>query len=65
MKDVFNMVLIATALKLSRSITRRAIRDRKKEGLLETEQRYRTKAARAVCFTNSEANKAVKKYTPF
>ena len=41
---------IASDLKLSPSTVRRGIRDLKKAGLLETEQRYRKKAARAVCY---------------
>jgi len=40
---------IASGLKYSPSTVRRGIRDLKKAGLLETEQRYRKKAARAVC----------------
>ena len=40
---------IASDLKLLPSTARRGIRDLKKAGLLETEQRYRKKAARAVC----------------
>ena len=38
---------IAKDLKLSPSTVRRAIRDLKKEGLLETEQRYRTKGGKS------------------
>ena len=34
-------------LKLSASTVRRAIRDLKREGLLETEQRYRTKGGKS------------------
>lgn len=38
---------IAKDLKLSPSTVRRAIKDLKKEGLLETEQRYRTKGGKS------------------
>ena len=38
---------IAAELKLSESTVRRAIRDLRKEGLLETEQRYRTKGGKS------------------
>lgn len=38
---------IAKDLKLSASTVRRAIKDLKKEGLLETEQRYRTKGGKS------------------
>ena len=38
---------IAKDLKLSASTVRRAIRDLKREGLLETEQRYRTKGGKS------------------
>ena len=38
---------ISKDLKLSPSTVRRAIRDLKKEGLLETEQRYRTKGGKS------------------
>ena len=40
---------IASELKLSRSTVRRALRDLRKAGLLETEQRYRTKGAKSSC----------------
>ena len=42
---------IASDLKLSQSTVRRALHDLRKAGLVSTEQRYREKAARAVCFT--------------
>ncbi len=38
---------IAADLKLSQSTVRRALRDLRKEGLLETEQRYRTKGGKS------------------
>lgn len=38
---------IATDLKLSQSTVRRALRDLRKEGLLETEQRYREKGGKS------------------
>lgn len=38
---------IAAELKLSKSTVRRALRDLRKAGLLETEQRYRTKGAKS------------------
>lgn len=38
---------IASELKLSESTVRRALRDLRKEGLLETEQRYRTKGGKS------------------
>lgn len=38
---------IAKELKLSQSTVRRALRDLRKAGLLETEQRYRTKGGKS------------------
>lgn len=38
---------IAAELKLSQSTVRRALRDLRKEGLLETEQRYREKGGKS------------------
>ena len=38
---------IATDLKISQSTVRRALRDLRKVGLLETEQRYRTKGGKS------------------
>lgn len=38
---------IARELKLSQSTVRRALRDLRKAGLLETEQRYRTKGGKS------------------
>lgn len=38
---------IARELKLSQSTVRRALRDLRKEGLLETEQRYREKGGKS------------------
>lgn len=38
---------IASDLKLSQSTVRRALRDLRKAGLLETEQRYRTKGGKS------------------
>ena len=38
---------IAAELKLSQSTIRRALKDLRKEGLLETEQRYRTKGGKS------------------
>lgn len=38
---------IAKELKLSQSTVRRALHDLRKEGLLETEQRYRTKGGKS------------------
>ena len=38
---------IASDLKLSQSTVRRALRDLRKEGLVETEQRYRTKGGKS------------------
>lgn len=38
---------IAAELKLSQSTVRRALRDLRKAGLLETEQRYRTKGGKS------------------
>lgn len=52
---------IASELKLSQSTVRRALQDLREAGLLETEQRYEPKAAKAVCFTKLKANKAAKK----
>ena len=37
-----SVTTIAKELKLSKSTVRRAVKDLKKEGLVETEQRYRT-----------------------
>lgn len=38
---------IAREIKLSEATVRRAIRDLRKEGLIETEQRYRTKGGKS------------------
>lgn len=38
---------IATELKLSQSTVRRALRDLRKAGLLQTEQRYRSKGSKS------------------
>ena len=38
---------IASELKLSQSTVRRALRDLRKSGILETEQRYRTKGGKS------------------
>ncbi len=38
---------IASALKLSQSTVRRALHDLRKAGLIETEQRYRTKGGKS------------------
>ena len=43
---------ISKDIKLSEATIRRALRDLKKAGLLETEQRYRLTAEKAVCFIN-------------
>ena len=48
---------IAADLKYSQSTVRRGICDLKKAGLLETEQRYRKKAAKAVCCSKYAADK--------
>lgn len=44
---------IAKELKFSQSTIRRALKDLRKAGLLETKQRYREKGGRAVCFIKS------------
>lgn len=43
---------IAGDIKLSPATVRRAIKDLKKAGLIETEQRYRSNSAKVVCCLN-------------
>ncbi len=54
---------IASELKLSQSTVRRALRDLRKAGLLETEQRYRRGGGKSSLLYKIRNNKMAKKYT--
>ena len=45
---------IAGDIKLSPATVRRAVKDLKKAGLIETEQRYREQAGKVVCFSQPD-----------
>lgn len=51
---------IAAELKFSESTVRRALHDLRKAGLIETEQRYRTKGGKSSLLYKTEADKAPK-----
>ena len=55
---------IAKELKLSQSTVRRALKDLRKAVLITTEQRYREKGGRAVCFTKCKKDKKKKHLPP-
>ena len=55
---------IASELKLSQSTVRRALHDLRKAGLLETEQRYRTKGGKSSRLYKIRSGSRSKKFTP-